>query len=313
VYRTIPLVTLVARQSHQAIHYPCVIVLCRKRNGMEKKSGGATGWMDNGLGILRPSVGDNLLELGIGEENVIHVAALDRLVRSKAYGQVAQQGVGRVAEVGHQGAHLLLGRAELGETELVDLGDDGGDLGAGEKIAGPTQDTCLIAFSVDLDELGETGLSTPENVVKADEEDGFFGNLLTALLVERVSTRIPEGVPTIVVDVREKVNDRSAMADGPSEGEDVMDIVQGDVGEQVCVVRPFWLEDVDAAGGANQAGRKHGKKLGWQTELENHFPQIFEVVHCPFGDKNRLVYMPYLQHDERGQPRHTALQLSLPP
>src|SRR5262249_27248849 len=208
-----------------------------------EKSGGTTGWMDNGLGILRPSVGDNLLELGIGEENVVNVAALDGLVWSKAYGQVAQQGVGRVAEVTHQGAHLLLGRPELGETEPVDLGDDGGDLGAGEKVASTTQDIRLITLGVDLDELGETRLSTPENVVKADEEYGFFGNLLTALLIERVSTRIPEGVPTVVVDVREKINDRSAMADGPLEWEDVMDMIQGDVGEQECVVRPFWLED----------------------------------------------------------------------
>src|SRR5262245_59904053 len=174
---------------------------------MEKKLGGATGWMENGLGILRPSVGDNLLELGIGEENVINVAALDRLVWSKAYGQVAQQGVGRVAEVAHQGAHLLLGRPELGETELVDLGGDGGDLCACARLASTRQDICLITLSVDLDELGEARLSTPENVVKADEEYGFFGNLLTALLVERVSTRIPEGVPTVVVDIREKIND----------------------------------------------------------------------------------------------------------
>ena len=181
--------------------------------------------MDNGLGILRPSVGDNLLELGIGEENVKHVAALDGLVRSKAYGQVAQQGVGRVAEVAHQGAQLLLRRAELGETELVDLGDNGRDLSAGEKVAGATQDICLVTLSVNLDELGETGLRTPENVVKADEEYGFFGNLLTTLLVERMSTRIPEGVPTVVVDVREKINDSRAMADGPWEGEDVMDMV----------------------------------------------------------------------------------------
>jgi len=246
---------------------------------MAKKSGGATGWRDNGLGVLRPSVGDNLLELGIGEENVINVAALDGLVRSKSYGQVAQQGVGRVAEVRHQGTHFLLGRPELGETELVDLGDDGGDLSAGEKVAGTTQDTYLVALSVDLDELGETGLSTPENVVKADEEYGCFGDLLTALLVERVSTRIPEGVPTVVVDVREKINDRSALADGPLEGEDVMEMVQGDVGEQVCVVSPFWLEDVDAAGRANQAGRKHGKKADVTANVDECVTRLQEQVH----------------------------------
>jgi len=153
------------------------------------------------------------------EENIIHVAGLDGLVRSKSYGQVTQQGVGRVAQVGHQGAQFLLGRAELCETELVDLGDDGGDLSAAEKVAGATQDIGLVTLSVDLDELGETGLSTPENVVKVDEEDGFFGDLLTALLVERVATRLPEGMSTVVVEVREKVNDSSAMADGPLEGE----------------------------------------------------------------------------------------------
>ena len=169
-------------------------------------------------------------------------------MRSKPYGQVAHQGVGRVAEVGHQGAHLLLGRAELCETEPVDLGDNSGDLGAGEK-AGATQDTRLVALGVDLDELGETRLSAAENVVKADEEYGFFGDLLAALLVERVSTRLPEGVPTIVVEVREKVNDSSGVADGPGEGKDVVAMVQGDVGEQVCVIGTFWLEDVDTAGG----------------------------------------------------------------
>jgi hypothetical protein len=246
---------------------------------MAKKSGGATGWGDNGPGVLRPSVGDNLLELGIREENVINVAALDGLMRSKSYGQVPQQGVGRVAEVGHQGAHLLLGRAELGETELVDLGDNGGDLGAGEKIASTTQDTCLVALSVDLDELGKTGLSTLENVVKADEEYGFFGDLLTALLVERVSTRLPEGVPAVVVEVREKVNDSSAMADGPWKGEDVVKIVQGDVGEQVRVVSPFWLEDVDPAGGANQAGRKHGKKADVTANVDKCVTRLEKYVH----------------------------------
>src|SRR5262245_49809625 len=166
------------------------------------------------------------------EENIIHVAGLDGLVRSKSYRQIAQQGVGRVAQVSHQGAQFLLGRAELCETELVDLGDHGGAVGAGEKVAGATQDIGLNTISVGLDELGETGLSTPENIVQVDEENGFFGDLLTALLVERVATRLPESVPTVVVEVREKVNDRSAMANGPLEGEDVMEIVQGDVGEQ---------------------------------------------------------------------------------
>ena len=213
------------------------------------------------------------------EENVINVAAPDGLMRSKSYGQVAQQGVGRVAEVGHQGAHLLLGRAELCETEPVDLGDDGGDLGASEKVAGTTQDTRLVALSVDLDELGETGLSAPENIVKADEEYGFFGDLLTALLIERVLTRLPEGMPTVVVEVREKVNDRSAMANGPLEGEDVVEIVQGDVGEQVRVIGPFWLEDVDAAGRANQAGREHGIKANVTANVDECITQV--VGACP--------------------------------
>ena len=73
---------------------------------------------------------------------------------------------------------------------------------------------------------------------------------MAAALVERVSTRIPEGVPTVVVEVREKIN-RGAVANGPGEGEDVMEMVQRNVGEQVCVVGTFWLKDVDAAGRAN--------------------------------------------------------------
>src|SRR6185436_3238017 len=123
---------------------------CRSRNGMAQPSGGMDGWRNNGLGVLRPSVGDCLLELRIGEENVIDVAALDGLVRSESYGQVTHQGVGRVAEVSHQGAHLLLRRAELGEAEPVKFGDDGGDLGAGEKVASATQDARLVALGVDL-------------------------------------------------------------------------------------------------------------------------------------------------------------------
>src|SRR5215211_3709463 len=39
------------------------------------------------------------------------------------------------------------------------------------------------------------------------------------------------------------------------------------------------------------------KKLGWQTELENRFSQLFEVVHCPFRGRKRLICPPYLQHD----------------
>jgi hypothetical protein len=46
-----------------------------------------------------------------------------------------------------------------------------------------------------------------KNIVKTDEKYRFFGDLLAAALVKRVSTRIPEGVPTVVVEVREKIND----------------------------------------------------------------------------------------------------------
>src|SRR6266446_10637203 len=58
------------------------IVPCRKRNGRVKQSGGGAGWRNHGFGVLRPSVGDHLLELRVGEENVIDIAALDGLVRS---------------------------------------------------------------------------------------------------------------------------------------------------------------------------------------------------------------------------------------
>src|SRR5262249_5434294 len=144
------------------------------------------GLRHSGLGVLWPSVGDNLLELRVGEEHVIDIVALDRLVWSESYGQGANQSVGRVAEVTHQGAQLLLGRAQLCETEAVDLGNDGGDLGPGEKVTGATQDTRLIALGINFDELGETGLCASKNIVKADEKDRFFGDLLAAALVERV-------------------------------------------------------------------------------------------------------------------------------
>jgi hypothetical protein len=42
--------------------------------------------------------------------------------------------------------------------------------------------------------------------------------------------------------------------------------------------------------------------LEWQTELENHFSQLFEVVYCLFGGRNRLLCPPYLQHEEQGGP-----------
>ena len=48
--------------------------------------------------------------------------------------------------------------------------------------------------------------------------------------------------------------------DSPGEGEDMVVMVQGDVGEQVCVISAFWLEDVHTAGGANQTGGEHGIK-----------------------------------------------------
>src|SRR5262249_9141959 len=152
---------------------------------------------NNGLGVLRPSVGDNLLELRVGEEHVVDIAALDRLVWSESDGQGAHQSVGRIAEVSHQGAHLLLGRAKLCETKVVDFGDDGRHLGTGEEVTGAAQDTRLVALGIDLDKLGETGLRAAKNIVKADEEYRFFGDLLAAALVERVSTRLPEGVPTV--------------------------------------------------------------------------------------------------------------------
>ena len=133
------------------------------------------GLRKSSLGVLRPSVGDNLLELRVGEEHVIDIIALDRLVWSESYGQGISQSVCRVAEVSHQGAQLLLGRAQLCETEAVDLGNDGGDLGTGEKVTGATQDTRLVALGINLDELGETGLRAAKNIVKADEKDRFFG------------------------------------------------------------------------------------------------------------------------------------------
>ena len=175
---------------------------------------------DSGLGVLRPSVGDNLLELRVGEEHVIDIAALDRLVWASRTEQ-EHRGVGRVAELSHQSAQLLLGRAKLCETEAVDLGDDGGDLGTGEKVTGATRNLRLVTLGINLNELGETGLRASKNIVKADEEYRFFGDLLAAALVERVSTRIPEGVPTVVIEVREKINDRGAVANGPGK-EDVM-------------------------------------------------------------------------------------------
>ncbi len=65
------------------------LVPCRRRKRTAKQSGGTAGWRHHGLGVLRPSVGNYLLELRVGEENVIDVAALDGLVRSESYGQVA--------------------------------------------------------------------------------------------------------------------------------------------------------------------------------------------------------------------------------
>jgi hypothetical protein len=245
---------------------------------------------NSGLGVLRPSVGDNLLELRVGEEHVIDIAALDRLVWSESYRQGANQSVGRVAEVSHQGAQLLLGRAQLCETEAVDLGNDGGDLGTGEKVTGATQDTRLVALGINLDELGETGLRAAKNIVKTDEKYRFFGDLLAAALVKRVSTRIPEGVPTVVVEVREKINDRGAVANGPGEWEDVMEIVQRNVSEQVCVVGTFWLKDVDATGRANETCGKHRVQADVTTNIDECVTRLQEQVHrqARFG----LVELP---------------------
>ena len=86
-------------------------------------------------------------------------------------------------------------------------------------------------------------------------------------------------MPTIVVEVREKVNDSSGVADGPGEGEDVMEMVQRNVGEQVCVVGTFWLEDVDAAGRANQTGGEHGVQADVTTNVDECVTRLQEQVH----------------------------------